>query len=235
MYFDEAVSAAPRVNPSVGAVLAAASRGEPVVIGRRQQCLLTVLASQASAHSVASLVRHGTGLLFAATSAQRLEGLDIPRMVASRPDAPDLHVAIDAAEDISTGISAQDRAVTLRRLADPAARSSWFIRPGHVLAVGVDMNAGVIVDDASSAFAVALLSGEEVPAAGYCAMTSQADACELAGPVEGREVAAALGLSFVAESDLVTALYAGRGTQCQPATLRMASPPSEPELKVAAP
>jgi 3,4-dihydroxy 2-butanone 4-phosphate synthase/GTP cyclohydrolase II len=208
VHFDEAVSAAPRVNPSVMAVLAAASRGEPVVIGRPQSCLLMVAASCASAHSVASLVRYGTGLLFAVAAVQRLDRLGIPRMAASGPDAPRLRIAIDAADGVTTGISAQDRALTLRRLADPDARSSWFTRPGHVLTVGVEVSAGVIADDASAALAVALLSGDKVPVAGYCALTSQVDPGALANPTEGLEVAAVLGWPFVAESDLVTALYA---------------------------
>lgn len=211
MEFDEAVSAAPRVTHQVGAALAAAQGGQVLVVSRGEHCLLTVVASGASAHSVAVLVRHGSGLIFAAVAHERLGELGVPRMSTLGAGESHFYVAIDASAGITTGISATDRARTLQLLADPAAEASWFTRPGHVVPIGVDLNSVGVSDDASAAMAVAVLCRAPVPSSGFCALVSQANPCELADALEGREIATALGLPFVAASDLLTALYADSG------------------------
>lgn len=212
MDFDEAVSAAPRVTHQVAAALTAAARGQVLVLSRGEHCLLSVVASGASAHSVATLVRYGSGLIFAAVTGQRLGELGVPRMSTSGAPESRFHVAIDAAAGITTGISARDRARTLQLVADPAAQPSWFNRPGHVVPIGVDLNSAGVRDDASAAMAVAVLCRSPVPSAGFCALVSQTNPHGLANALEGREIAAALGLPFLSESDLLTALYADSGT-----------------------
>jgi len=67
----------------------------------------------------------------------RLERLEIPPM----PGAGDrqgtaMHVSVDLAAARSTGVSAADRAATVRRLAHPEARPGDFVRPGHVFPLG---------------------------------------------------------------------------------------------------
>jgi 3,4-dihydroxy 2-butanone 4-phosphate synthase len=62
-----------------------------------------------------------------------LDRLEIPPMPGPgdrQGTAP--HVSVDLAEGTTTGVSAADRAATVRRLADPDARSGDFLRPGHV-------------------------------------------------------------------------------------------------------
>src|SRR2546425_7699895 len=66
--------------------------------------------------------------------AERLEALDLPQMV-TRNEArlgTAFTVSVDAREGVTTGISAADRARTIRLLADPSTRPHDFVKPGHI-------------------------------------------------------------------------------------------------------
>lgn len=83
------------------------------------------------------LAKHGRGLICVSLPADRLEALDLSPMV-SRNTA--LHgtrftISVDAVEGTTTGISAFDRSVTVRKLIDPQARASDFGRPGHIFPI----------------------------------------------------------------------------------------------------
>ena len=64
----------------------------------------------------------------------RAEELDLPQMTRRNREGHKtaFTVTVDAAEGITTGISSADRALTIRLLADPAARANSFVRPGHI-------------------------------------------------------------------------------------------------------
>lgn len=77
---------------------------------------------------------HGRGLICLPATPERLRELELEMMVGKNTG---LHgtpftVSIDAVEGTTTGISAQDRAVTIRRFVDPDVRAPDFARPGHV-------------------------------------------------------------------------------------------------------
>jgi 3,4-dihydroxy 2-butanone 4-phosphate synthase / GTP cyclohydrolase II len=80
------------------------------------------------------MATHGRGLICLPMSEERLDALQIPPMVqdntARRGTA--FSVSIEARRDITTGISAADRARTIRVAADPATRPEDLARPGHV-------------------------------------------------------------------------------------------------------
>ncbi|MGH7723832.1 MAG: bifunctional 3,4-dihydroxy-2-butanone-4-phosphate synthase/GTP cyclohydrolase II [Candidatus Eiseniibacteriota bacterium] len=95
---------------------------------------LIMAASKTQAADVNFMVREARGLLCVALSPDRAEALDLFPMT---PESTALHgtaftVSVDATTGVTTGSSAQDRALTIRRLADPAARPGDFARPGHV-------------------------------------------------------------------------------------------------------
>jgi 3,4-dihydroxy 2-butanone 4-phosphate synthase / GTP cyclohydrolase II len=80
------------------------------------------------------MTKHGRGLMCIAITRERAAALDLPMMEVvntSLHDTP-FTVSVDARHGTTTGISASDRAVTLRKLADPAARPVDFARPGHI-------------------------------------------------------------------------------------------------------
>jgi 3,4-dihydroxy 2-butanone 4-phosphate synthase/GTP cyclohydrolase II len=77
---------------------------------------------------------HGRGLICAPLSAARTEELDLPQMTRRNQEGHKtaFTISVDAATGISTGISAADRAHTIRLLADSSAGADSFVRPGHV-------------------------------------------------------------------------------------------------------
>jgi 3,4-dihydroxy 2-butanone 4-phosphate synthase/GTP cyclohydrolase II len=80
------------------------------------------------------MATHGRGLICLPMTAERLEALQIPPMVqqntARRGTA--FCVSIEAVRDVTTGISAADRARTIRVAADPATKATDLARPGHI-------------------------------------------------------------------------------------------------------
>lgn len=80
------------------------------------------------------MARYGRGLMCVPLSRERAAQLDLPMMESvntSLYDTP-FTVSVDAREGTTTGISAADRAITIRKLADPSARPTDFARPGHI-------------------------------------------------------------------------------------------------------
>lgn len=81
------------------------------------------------------MIRHSSGLICVPLTAARTDELGLPQMVARNEDprATAYTLSVDAADaSVTTGISAHDRALACRRLADPAATPADFRRPGHV-------------------------------------------------------------------------------------------------------
>ncbi|WP_427018936.1 3,4-dihydroxy-2-butanone-4-phosphate synthase [Pseudarthrobacter sp. P1] len=79
-------------------------------------------------------IRHTSGVVCVPIEGGRADTLGLPPMVAVNEDAKGTAytVSCDAAEGVSTGISAADRALTARVLADPAATPGSLTRPGHM-------------------------------------------------------------------------------------------------------
>ena len=75
-----------------------------------------------------------SGLLCVPLLGERLDALKIPLMVPNNSERmrTAFAVSVDARRDTTTGISAADRAATIRALVDPTARPHDFLRPGHV-------------------------------------------------------------------------------------------------------
>jgi len=84
---------------------------------------------------MAFMIRHSSGLICAPLLPQRTLDLQLPQMVASNQDprATAYTIGVDAADpSVTTGISAHDRALACRALADDSATPESFRRPGHV-------------------------------------------------------------------------------------------------------
>ncbi len=123
---------------SVEDAVAAIGRGELVVVvdaaDRENEGDLVLAAEHATAEKVGFLVRHTSGLICVPLTGERLDLLGLPLMV---PDNSEAHrtaftVSVDAKRGTTTGISAADRATTIRALVDPATRPDDLARPGHV-------------------------------------------------------------------------------------------------------
>ncbi len=127
------------VPDTVASALAALAAGRPVLVAddldRESEVDVILAARTASAAWIAWTVRHTSGYLCAPMTAERADALDLPLMVAENRDPlrTAYCVSVDAASGVTTGISAADRAHTVRVLADPASGPADLIRPGHVL------------------------------------------------------------------------------------------------------
>jgi len=90
-------------------------------------------AEKVTPEAVNFMLLHGRGLLCLPTEGWRLDELNIPMMTqVNAPFGTLMAEAIDAREGITTGISAFDRAHTIRLFVSPDAKPSDFVRPGHV-------------------------------------------------------------------------------------------------------
>ena len=192
----------------VAAALDAQHRARPVVVGHRNGAFLVICAHRAEAGSIASLVRHGSGLVHVAMDMKRLRKLQIPNMPTDYDSlCPDVHVAVDASSGITTGISAADRAHTIRALAAPASAPADFLRPGHVVPIHARRSPRVAATDADIALMLASMVGGAVAAAAFCALTSDARPTEIATPAEAVNIADRLGLVYVDAREVTTSLY----------------------------
>ena len=103
-------------------------------LDRENEGDLILLASQATPEKVAFMVKHTTGILCVALTKSRARELNLPLMVENNEDErrTAFTVAVDFAPGITTGVSAIERARTIRALAEPSTTPKDLIRPGHV-------------------------------------------------------------------------------------------------------
>ncbi|HEX2031350.1 MAG TPA: bifunctional 3,4-dihydroxy-2-butanone-4-phosphate synthase/GTP cyclohydrolase II [Actinomycetota bacterium] len=95
---------------------------------------LIMAAEKVTPQAIAFMVRHTSGVICMPVVGARLDELQIPLMVAAPPDLQRtaFTVSVDAVRGTTTGISASDRATTIRAIIDPATRPSDLMRPGHL-------------------------------------------------------------------------------------------------------
>ncbi|MGK2852519.1 MAG: GTP cyclohydrolase II [Microbacteriaceae bacterium] len=119
--------------------IAALREGRPVIVaddeGRENEGDVILSAELASQEWVAWTVKHSSGLICAPMTNAIADALELPNMVMVNEDprGTAYTITVDAADRLSTGISAADRAHTLRVLASPESTPASLHRPGHVL------------------------------------------------------------------------------------------------------
>jgi 3,4-dihydroxy 2-butanone 4-phosphate synthase/GTP cyclohydrolase II len=91
------------------------------------------------------MVTHGRGMLCVALNGSRLDELGLPLMVDANSalHGTQFTITVDAIEGTTTGISAADRALTIKKLIDSKSKSSDFARPGHIFPLRA-LNEGVL-------------------------------------------------------------------------------------------
>ncbi len=95
---------------------------------------LIIAAEKIDAEKVNFMLKHARGVLCAPITLSRCDELDLPRQVEENTSmlGTPFTVTIDKLEGCTTGVSARDRAETIKALADPASTPQTFGRPGHV-------------------------------------------------------------------------------------------------------
>ena len=123
---------------SIEAVLADLRKGRMVIVvddaDRENEGDLIVAGEHATPAAINFMIRHARGLVCVPTTSERLQELGIERMVSQNREShkTDFQVSVDAARGITTGISAADRAATVRIMADPKSKPGDLVQPGHM-------------------------------------------------------------------------------------------------------
>lgn len=114
-------------------------------------------ADKITAEQVNFMATHGRGLICAPITPKRAKALDLELMVNDNTAPLDTHftVSVDLKTGTTTGISAGDRAKTIRALADPDVKANDFVRPGHIFPLRA-MKGGVLRRDGHTEAAVDL-------------------------------------------------------------------------------
>ncbi len=102
--------------------------------GRENEGDLVMAAEKVTAESINFMAKHARGLICIPLTGQRLDELQIPMMVGENTSkfSTAFTVSVEAKRKVSTGISAADRAETVRVLVDPATKLEDLARPGHM-------------------------------------------------------------------------------------------------------
>jgi len=123
---------------SIESVVADVRKGKMVIVvddaDRENEGDLIMAAQFVTPAAVNFMAKFGRGLICVPAAAERLQQLGIDRMVQQNRESfrTDFHVSVDAARSITTGISAADRARTIKIMAEPAAVPDDLVQPGHV-------------------------------------------------------------------------------------------------------
>jgi len=127
----------PAFHP-IEAIIADIRRGRMVILtddaDRENEGDLIIAAEKATPQAINFMARHGRGLICAPITRSRASQLGLQRMVLDNRESlkTDFTVSVDAARGITTGISAADRAATVKILSSPKARPADLVQPGHI-------------------------------------------------------------------------------------------------------
>lgn len=187
--------------------LRAFERGEIVVVmdddGRENEGDLIVAAVHCTPEKMAFIVRHTSGIVCAPMPREEARRLNLAPMVADN-DAPHgtaFTVSVDFKHGTTTGISAEDRTLTARNLANPNAGAGDFVRPGHVFPL-VAREGGVLMRSGHTEAAVDLCRLAGLPPIGVICELVNDDGTVMRGP-DVTAFAAAHGLKQVSVADLI--------------------------------
>lgn len=155
-------------------------------------------AELSDADLVAFMVRYSSGYLRVAISEDEAARMNLPLMVpaGADPGVEPFTVTVDSSHMSGTGISATDRARTIRQLASEETVPSDFTRPGHVLPVRVSDDATAPAAPYRAVLELARHAGLR-PAAAYAEIVADGDGLDLAHGVEVSIIASRLGLPVV--------------------------------------
>lgn len=123
---------------SIDSAIEEFKKGEFVIVvddeDRENEGDLIIAAEKITPEKVNFMLKHARGVLCAPITLSRCKELDLPHQVSDNTSVlgTPFTVTIDKLEGCSTGVSAADRAATIRALADPASTPSTFGRPGHI-------------------------------------------------------------------------------------------------------
>jgi 3,4-dihydroxy 2-butanone 4-phosphate synthase / GTP cyclohydrolase II len=194
---------------SIEAAIAATAAGKPVIVvddaDRENEGDLIFAAEMATPELVAFMVRYTSGYICVPLTEEDCDRLELPPMYHTNQDkrGTAYTVSVDAREGVSTGISAHDRATTMRLLASTDSTADDFTRPGHIVPLRAKVG-GVLRRPGHTEAAVDLcrLAGLR-PAGVLCEIVSQKDVEDMARLDELEVFAAENDLALISIADLI--------------------------------
>jgi 3,4-dihydroxy 2-butanone 4-phosphate synthase/GTP cyclohydrolase II len=123
---------------TVEEAIAAINQGKFVIVvddkDRENEGDLIIAAEKITPQAIAFMVRYTTGIICLSLTGDRLDKLQLPLMV---PENTDFHrtpftISVDYKTGTTTGVSASDRAATIKALINPSSHPADFTRPGHI-------------------------------------------------------------------------------------------------------
>ncbi len=164
---------------------------------------LIIAAEKVTPEKIAFMVRHTSGLICLPADGARIDELELPLMVIENTDSHKtaFTVSIDYAGETTTGISAADRAATIKAFVDPEKGAADFHRPGHIFPLRYQ-EGGVIVRPGHTEAAVDLARLAGLAPAGVLSEIVNDDGTMAKGEQLAR-FADAHGITMISIEDLV--------------------------------
>ena len=164
---------------------------------------LVMAAKCVTPQAINFMLTHGRGIICLPASEERMEALALDMMVEKNTAllGTPFTVSIDAVENTTTGVSARDRAQTIRKFADPEARPEDFARPGHVFPLKAQPG-GVLTRAGHTEATVDLARLAGLTPAGILCEIMNEDG-EMARVPELQKMARTFGLKFITIKDLI--------------------------------
>jgi len=197
----------PYDQKTVVEAIRALEAGEIVVVtdddGRENEGDLIMAAVHCTPEKMAFIVRHTSGIVCTPMPREEAKRLNLNAMVAENdaPHATAFTVSVDYRHGTSTGISADDRTLTVRNLANPNAGAVDFVRPGHIFPL-VAREGGVLMRSGHTEAAVDLCKLAGLPPVGVICELVNDDGTVMRG-LQVDSFAAIHGLRQISVADLI--------------------------------
>jgi 3,4-dihydroxy 2-butanone 4-phosphate synthase / GTP cyclohydrolase II len=209
----EPTGRAPRLDPDgvdtrIAAAIADIAAGRPVIVvdgeERENEGDLIYAGALATPELLAFTIRHTSGVVCAPMAGRLLDELRIPLMTQYNNERmrTAFTVTVDAAAGVTTGISAADRARTIRVLADPGSQAGDLVRPGHVFPLRA-RDGGVLARPGHTEAALDLMRAAGLPQVGVIAELVDDDGTMKRG-AQLAAFGAAHGIRVIKIADLIT-------------------------------
>jgi len=195
------------IGGKIADALRAFERGEIVVVtdddGRENEGDLICAAVHCTPEKLGFIVRHTSGIVCAAMPKAEARRLQLAPMVADNdsPHGTAFTVTVDYKHGTTTGISAADRTLTVRNLANPNSGADDFVRPGHVFPL-IAREGGVLTRSGHTEAAVDLCKLASLPPVGVLCELVNDDGTVMHGP-QVAAFAEEHGLTRLSVADLI--------------------------------
>ena len=183
------------------------AEGRPVVVvddeDRENEGDIIFAASMATPELLTFMIRYTSGVICVPLPGRELDRLQLPLMTSQNTERmrTAFTISVDARHGVTTGISAADRATTIKRLVDPATTATDLVRPGHIFPLRY-ADGGVLRRPGHTEAAVDLARLAGLPEAGVLAEVVNDDGTMARLP-QLREFADAHGLALISIEQLI--------------------------------